>query len=246
MHALIVDDEDLGRSALAHLIKKHCPEITSIVEAKSVKESLEILKKTHVDVVFLDIEMPGGSGFSLLEKLENYTFSVIFTTAYNQYAIRAFKFSAVDYLLKPIDADELKNAIKKIEKKTDSKQLNESVKYLLNTYNLPIVSKIALPTQIGLEFIEIKNIIRCEADGKYTICILTSGKKIISTRSLKDFEELLVPNNFFRIHHAHLVNLEHIKNYFKGDGGYIVMSNGDNVTISKRKKDAFLKKLPKV
>jgi len=246
INALIVDDEEFGRSVLSNLIKKYCPNVTLVGEASSVKEAIEILKNTKVDLVFLDIEMPGGSGFELLEKMKNYSFSVIFTTAYNHYAVRAFKFSALDYLLKPIDIDELKNALKKLETNEDKSSFNQSVKYLLDNYNLPTVTKIALPTKSGLEFIEIKNIIRCEADGKYTNCILTTGKNIFSTRSLKDFEELLIPSNFFRIHHAHLINLNQIQNYIKGDGGYVLMSNGDNVTISKRKKDDFLKKLLKV
>jgi two-component system LytT family response regulator len=247
--AVIVDDEELGRNVLRNMIRKYFPEITITGEAGSVREARGIIATTVPSLVFLDIEMPGGSGFDLLEQIENPPFSVIFTSAYNQYAVKAFKYSAVDYLLKPINIDELSNAIKKLQSPESRVSMQLALQHFMESYNQTGVSKnnkVALPTMDGLAFIDIADIIRCEADGKYTWCFVTGAKKLYSTRSLMDFEEQLTPQGFCRIHHAHLVNLNHIKNYVKGAGGYVVMSNGDNVIVSKRKKENFIRLSKKI
>lgn len=248
INTVIIDDEELSRTVLNNLITKYCPQLTVVGLASSASTGLALINKASPDLVFLDIEMPGGSGFDLLKKIVDKNFALIFTTAYDQYALKAFKFCAVDYLLKPIDIEELMEATKKVENVKVNSGFKESIKNLLENYNAPNskTNKIALPTLNGLEFVEIKDIIRCEADGKYTNCFLSSGKKLYSSKGLKDFEEQLSSYNFCRIHHAHLVNLDHIKNYFKGDGGYVLMSNGDNVMVSKRKKEDFLKQLNKI
>ena len=248
INAVIIDDEELGRTMLYNMLNKYCKSVNVVGQASSAKEGLELINKVSPGLVFLDIEMPGGSGFDLLEKTMDKNFEIIFTTAYNQYAVKAFKFNAIDYLLKPINIEELVASVNKVTDSALNTNVKSSIKNLLENYNSPNskTNKIALPTQDGLEFVEIKDIIRCEADGKYTFCFLSSGKRLHSTRGLKDFEEQLNSYNFHRIHHAHFVNLDDIKNYFKGDGGYVLMSNGDNVTVSKRKKESFLKQLNKI
>jgi two-component system LytT family response regulator len=247
--AIIIDDEELGRSMLKNMIIRYCPEISIIGEAGSVKEAKKIVTETNPDLIFLDIEMPGGSGFDFLEQMHDKNFSVIFTTAYDQYAVKAFRYSVTDYLLKPINVEELVNAVKKIGTPSFRENNQSAVHHLMESYTRGGISKsnkLALPTQEGLVFIDMNDIVRCEADGKYTYCFLNSGKKLYSTRSLKDFEEQLTEHGFCRIHHAHLINLNLIRNYIKGDGGQVVMSNGDTVTVSKRKKDEFIKSLNKI
>ncbi len=247
--AVIVDDEELGRNVLKNLIKKYIPSVQVVGEAASVKEAKKVIADAIPSLVFLDIEMPGGSGFDLLEQIEDPPFSVIFTSAYNQYAVKAFKYSAVDYLLKPIHIDELTAAVKKLSTPDTKKDMRAALQHFMESLNQGGVSKsnkVALPTLDGLIFIDISNIIRCEADGKYTYCYVSNGKKHHSTRSLLDFEDQLSNRGFCRIHHAHLVNLDHIKNYVKGVGGYVVMSNGDTVVVSKRKKEEFIKRSKKI
>lgn len=247
--AVIIDDEELGRTVLKNLIQKYCPEITMVVEASNIKEAKKVIDEIRPDLIFLDIEMPGGSGFDLLEQFKDPDFSVIFTTAYNQYAVKAFRYSAVDYLLKPINIDELRMAVKKVLNPVSKQIMQSSVQHFMESHlNQGVIknNKVALPTQEGLIFININEIVRCEADGKYTHCFIMNGKKLYSTRSLKDFEEQLTQYEFCRIHHAHLINLNLIKNYIKGEGGQVTMANGDTVTISKRKKEEFLNRLNKI
>jgi len=249
INAVIVDDEELGRNVLKNLLKKYVPQVNVVGEAASVKEAKKVIAESIPSLVFLDIEMPGGSGFDLLEQIENPPFSVIFTSAYNQYAIKAFKYSAVDYLLKPISTDELIAAVKKIAVPESKNNMQQALQHFIESFNKGGISKsnkVALPTLDGLVFIDIADIIRCEADGKYTYCYIAGGKKLYSTRSLMDFEEQLTLHGFCRIHHAHLVNLNHIKNYVKGLGGYVIMSNGDSVVVSKRKKEEFIRRSKKI
>lgn len=249
MKAIIIDDEELGRTVLKNLVQKYCREISIVGEASNIKEAKKVILETNPALIFLDIEMQGGSGFDLLEQMKGSDFSVIFTTAYNQYAVKAFRYSAVDYILKPINIDELLAAVKKVVNPTNKKVMQSSLDHFMDSHTNQGVSKnnkLALPTQEGLVFVDINDILRCEADGKYTHCFIMGGKKLYSTRSLKDFEEQLAPRGFCRIHHAHLVNLNHIKNYVKGDGGQVLMANGDSVIVSKRKKEEFLNRLNKI
>lgn len=247
LQTLLVDDEKRGRELLKMILATNCPEVKVIGEASNIKEAHALILQMEPDLVLLDIEMPGGTGFDLLSKFEEVTFDVIFITAFDKYAIKAIKFSAMDYLLKPVDEEELISAIKRAEHNQNKKANKERVKNLVsNVRKSSDNQKIGLTSGEGLEFIEIKHILRCEADGKYTSVFLHDGKKLLVSKNLKEFEDLLTDYNFFRIHHSHLVNLDYIKKYQSGRGGYVVMSDGSTITVSQRKKDDFLSSLKKI
>lgn len=247
LQTLIVDDEKRGRELLKMILTTNCPDIKLIGEASNIKEAHQLILQHEPDLVLLDIEMPGGTGFDLLSKFDEVNFDVIFITAFDKYAIKAIKFSAMDYILKPVDEEELIKAIKRAEENYNRKNNKERVGNLIsNTQKSVPHQKIGLTSGEGLEFIEIINILRCEADGKYTSVFLTDGKKLLVSKNLKEFEELLTEYNFFRIHHSHLVNLDFIKKYQSGRGGYVVMSDGSTITVSQRKKDDFLSSLKKI
>ena len=247
LQTLIIDDEKRGRELLRMVLSTHCPEVKVIGEASNIKEAYNLIVQTDPDLIFLDIEMPGGTGFDLLSKFDEINFEVIFVTAFDKYAIKAIKFSAMDYLLKPVDEEELVKAIKKVEENQNKKSNKERINNLVsNVKKTSDNQKIGLTSSDGLEFIEIKTILRCEADGKYTSVFLHDGKKLLVSKNLKEFEDLLTDYNFFRIHHSHLVNLDYIKKYQSDRGGYVVMSDGSTITVSQRKKEDFLNSLKKI
>lgn len=242
MHtAIIIDDEQKGRIALREKLLNYCPDVALIGEAVDGLNGLHLIKEQKPDIVFLDIEMPRMDGFEMLNQLPHKNFNLIFTTAYDQYAIKAIKYAAFDYLLKPIDIEELRSAIKRVngqsqgptEKKLEVLQLNLGAAYPL--------SKIAIPTLNGLLFFNTSDIIHLEAQSNYTCLYFTNQPKLLTSRTLKEFEELLPTDIFFRTHHSHIINLNYIKRYIKGDGGQIELQNGSCVTVSRRKKDEFLK-----
>ena len=245
MKAVIVDDEKNGRESLSSMVERFCPEVNVTGLASSALEGYELVKISKPDLVFLDIEMPMHNGFDMLEMFKNIDFSVIFTTAYDQYAVKAIKYSALDYLLKPVDPDELRSAIDKVEKrKRNTSDLKEKFDTLLS--NLKHDSKrkkVAIPDGDGLVFIYVDEIIRCESDSNYTYFFIQGGKKITASRTMRDFEEMFADENFFRVHRSHLINLDHIKRYMKGDGGYVIMDDGSKVEVSRRKKNEFAEKL---
>lgn len=195
-------------------------------------------------MVFLDIQMQRETGFDLLTRLSSINFEVIFTTAYSEYAIKAFKFSAIDYLLKPIDIGELKASLDKVEKKLMG-SISERLHELIQNLKPPSKHgyKLALPTSDGLIFVKINDIIYCEASSNYTQIYSNDGRKHIVSRTLKEYEDLLTDHNFFRIHNSHLINLDCIKKYVRGEGGYVIMNNDISLDVSKRKKEAFLSRL---
>ena len=207
--------------------------------------AFDVISTLKPDLVFLDIEMPNGNAFDLLEKFKEIDFNIIFITAYDHYAIKAIKFSAVDYILKPIDSEELVLAVKRFEDKIGQKSsLNNQFKTLLsNVRPGNKLKKVGIPDGDGLVFINLSDIIRCDSDGNYTFFILTTGKKIIASRTLGEYEQMFTDDNFFRIHRSHLINLEHVKKYIKGEGGYVVMSDNSQVEVSRRNKNDFLEKL---
>ncbi len=243
--AVIIDDEKKCVSLLKHLIDTHCTDIKVVAEADNAAQGINAIKIHQPDLVFLDIEMPDKTGFELLTSLPEINFDIIFTTAYNHYAIKAIRFSALDYLLKPVDLDELKNAVGRVFKKHNKKEHRESIDLLVNNIRSlqPNFSRITLSTQDGLVILHVTEIVYCEASGTYTIFFLKNKEKIIVSKTLKEYEELLSGHYFFRVHNSYLVNLNEVKKYIKGDGGSVMMSNGDEVFVSKRKKEEFLQAL---
>lgn len=241
--AIIIDDEQDGRSVLMTLIKMYCPQIEIIGECSSGEQGLEMINELSPELVFLDIDMPGMNGFSLLKKIKEITFEVIFVTAHHHYALKAIKHSALDYLLKPVDKTELIQAIDKFSK-IDNGKVNERMSFLLENESKENteLSQIILNVREGYIFTDIHDIIRCEADGNYTLVYLKNGDKQLACKTLKEFENILSTNNFWRIHKSHLINLKYLKKYVKGDGGgNVVMSDNSEIEVSRRNKDAFLK-----
>ncbi len=239
--AIIIDDELKGRIALKQKLQDYCADVQLSGEAENGEEGMKLIDKHHPDIVFLDIEMPRMDGFEMLYRLPKKNFHLIFTTAYDQYAIKAIKYAAFDYLLKPIDIEELKLSVSKIntfqafhtEKKLEVLDQNLHGK---NAFN-----KIAISTLDGLLFFNTTDIIHLEANSNYTTIYFNNRPKLIASKTLKDFEELLPTDIFFRTHHSHLINLNFIKRYIKGDGGQIELQNGNYVDVSRRKKEEFLK-----
>jgi two-component system, LytTR family, response regulator len=248
LRAIIVEDETRSRELLNTLVAQCCEGINVVATAENVEQGAEAIKKYNPDLVFLDITMPDGSGFDMLEKVAGQKFDVIFTTATDKFALKAIKYSAIDYLLKPIDADELKSAVQKIMDKKNSISTVENLAQLLQNLKKPDdnFTKITLPTGNAYEIVAVKDIIRCEAEGSYTNFFLVGGKKIMVSASLKHYEDLLPENEFIRVHHHHLINMMHVVRFLKVDGGYAVMSDGTQVEISRRKKDSFLQRLNKI
>ncbi len=244
--ALIIDDVEKARVALKSDIKTYCQEVDVIGEADGVESGLKLIKATMPDVVFLDIKMSDGSGFDLIDKIKRegpVTFQIIFTTAYNEFAIQAFKFSAIDYLLKPVDPDDLVQAVKKIRKSEPKDHLSENLNLLLeNIKGMQAVGKrIALNSIDKVQLVNVADIIQCESQKNYTLFYLSNRKQILVTKTLKEFEEMLEGDGFLRVHHSHLINLKHLKEYVKTDGGYAVMSDNSQVPVSVRKREQLLR-----
>ncbi len=242
---LIIEDELKSRDVLMKIIEKNCPELVVVGNASNVTEGVEMIKSLKPDLVFLDITMPDGSGFDLLEQVSDQKFDLIFATASNSHAIRAFKYSASDYLLKPIDIEELRNAVLRVVKRKsetpDMNNLNFLIQQLKRSDDN--FQKITLPTGNAYEIINLKDIVRCEADGSYTYFYLTDKRKLMVSASLKHYEELLPEQDFIRVHHHNLINMNHVVRFLKEDGGYAVMSDGSKIEISRRKKDMFMERL---
>ncbi|WP_373551251.1 LytR/AlgR family response regulator transcription factor [Haliscomenobacter sp.] len=244
MKALLLDDEPYCVELLGHLLKRHCPEIEITASFTDPIAALEYLRKhPSPNLVFLDVEMPRLNAFDLLNLLHPFTFKLIFTTAYDKYAVKAIKFSALDYLLKPIDIEELKSAVKKANSQqlVQASQLDMAAKYRNSENKAP--DRIALCTAAGVDFVQLKEILYCSSDGSYTEVHLHTGNKIVLSKSLKELEELLPPSDFFRPHHSHLLNLQHIKRYIKGSGGEILMANGKRLPVARSRKLELLEKL---
>lgn len=240
--AIIVDDEDLARKNLEFMLNEHCPHVQIIGEAANARTAKKLIESNSIDLLLLDIEMPNGSGFDLLESLEGpLKFKVIFITAYHEYALKAFKFSAVDYLLKPINSEDLENAIAKVNPGNDVEHPEKIATLIHNiTHKGEGMDKIALPSMEGLQFVGLDDIIYCESQDNYTQFFLTDGKRIMVSKTIKHFEEMLDSERFFRVHRSNIINLKYIDKYVKGEGGYIVMKQGMRIPVSRRRKEPFL------
>jgi two-component system LytT family response regulator len=240
--AIIVDDEQRSRDALNGLIERYCPEVFIIAQANGCQDGIEKAQKFNPDLVFLDIQMPDGSGFNFLEAFEKFNFEVIFTTAHDQYAIKAIRYSALDYLLKPIDPDELKAAVRKFMQKQDKGQINNNIKVLLENLKNPSneSKKIILSTSEGMHIVSTDDIIRCESDDYYTKFFFLNATSILISKTLKQNEAILSDFNFIRPHKSHLINIKYIKSYLKVDGGYILMTDGSKIPVSRRKRESIV------
>jgi two-component system, LytTR family, response regulator len=243
INAILIDDEAHCLDSLSILIHKLCPEVQVLQRCQSAKQGLEAIMKYKTDLVFLDVEMPSMNGFEFLEQFKEIPFSVIFTTAYDKYAIKAIRFSALDYLLKPIDPKELVAAVQKV--KTHNHQpTGEQFSLLLDKIKNKdsALTKIAVPIAEGFELVKADDIITCEADNNYTYLHLKNKRKIIACRTLKEVEEQLESfSSFIRVHNSYIVNLNEVTKYIRGDGGYLTMSDGTMVDVSRSRKTALLK-----
>lgn len=243
--AFIADDEVRSRELLQNLLEDLCPELTVTGAAATVDEAVKSIHQLQPQILFLDIEMHPGTGFDILQKLSaSVSAQVIFTTAYDQYAIRALRISAVDYLLKPIDVQELQSAVQKAIRQINNKQPQQQLQHLLqNLVKQQQDYTISLSTSEGLEFIPIASVLHLEANGAYTIFYLKENRKIMVSKNLKEYESILADHGFFRVHNSHLINLKEVKRYLKTDGGYVVMNDDTNISISPRKKEELLQLL---
>jgi two-component system LytT family response regulator len=249
LKALIIDDESKSRKSLAQKLADYCPEIEVAAEAQNGEEGILAIRQHRPDLIFLDIEMPKMNGLQMLEKIGDFEGAIIFTTAYNEYAIRAFKYSAFDYLLKPVDIQELKSSVNRLIKlkevsnptssgETHQDQLNLLIEHLKGGPEMH--KKIAIHTQDAMYFFDLDEITRFEANSNYTFIFFVNGTKMLASKTLKEFEELLPPKQFFRVHHSSIINLKYVRKYLKSDGGNIEMADGTHVDISRRKKEDFL------
>lgn len=243
LKVIIIDDEESARGTLKSLLKATDESVDVVGEAANVKDGIELIKNSDFDLLFLDIQMPDGTGFNVLEGCSECNFEVVFTTAFDQYAIRAFDFSAIGYLLKPLALEDLENVLVRVKslaskgqnKNTDQIALLQEI--LKSQDNR--LENIAVPTVDGFEIIKLDQLVRCEGDRNYTRFVLQDGSSFLSSKTLKKYEDLLKDDRFLRIHKSHLINLKHVSRYLKGDGGSVELSDGAVIHISREKKEAF-------
>lgn len=242
LKTIIVEDEKCSRETLKNLLEEFCIDVNVIDTAASVTEAVTKISVSNPDVIFLDIELQTGTGFDVLTQLKDINFEVIFTTAFEQYAIKAVKFSSLDYLLKPIDVEELQNAVEKARTKKNQNVYKKQLETLMLNLKQqqPKLNKICLATSDGFEFVNVNDIIYCKAEGSYTSFVLNNNKKILVSKHLKEYENLLLEQDFTRVHNSFLINLKEVKKNVKVNGGYIIMNNNDTVTISRSKKEDFI------
>jgi two-component system LytT family response regulator len=242
INAIIIDDEPKNVRVLKNMLNEFCPEVLLMGEANNTSEGKELIQRKKPELVFLDIEMPYGNGFDLLNALMPIDFEVIFVTAFDKYMLQALKYSALDYLLKPVNIAELKAAVKHAEARINKNSINQQLTVLLENFKKQEsgLKKIAVPSAEGFDFILIEDITRCEAQGPYTRIFIKDSRRILVSKPLKEYESILPDNIFLRIHNSHLVNLNYIKKYNRGRGGYIEMDDGTTLEVATRRKDEFL------
>jgi two-component system LytT family response regulator len=239
---VIIDDEYDAVGFISSVINEYCPDLELAGKAHNVKDGINVINDVKPDLVFLDVEMPNGTGFDLLAHYPEKKFDVIFITAFNHYAIKAIKFSAVDYILKPINISEFIEAVGKVVEKHSSGILPGKVTYdaLLENLRTGHPTRLVIPTSDGREYLNPDTIIRIEADRSYSWFYISDKRKILVSRHLKEFQDILTDRNFFRPHNSHLINLEYVKKFIRQDGGYIEMSDGSQVPVARNRKDLFL------
>ncbi len=245
LKAIIVDDEQHSLQTTELLIQRNCPNVTIIGMAESAEIGIRMINDLKPDLVFLDIAMPVMNGIEMLQYLNYTSFEIIFTTAFDEYAVKAFKVNAIDYLLKPIESSELIEAVEKVQQKIDKNEHYHKIDELLKTIDIPGIrkNKVALPIDGKIQIVPYDSIIYCQADSNYTFIFFINNKKVIMSKTLKEVEKLLEHPNFFRVQNSYLVNLNHIKEYIRGEGGELIMSNGHEVRVSRNKKEQLLKLL---
>lgn len=244
---VIIDDEPDAVEFISSISAEYCPDLDVCGKAHNVKEGITLINEIKPDLVFLDVEMPNGTGFELLKHYPQKSFEVIFITAFNHYAIQAIKFSAVDYILKPINITEFIEAVRRVVNKRSANSLpvNENFEILLENLRTSTPTRLVIPTSDGREYLNPKEIIRIEADRSYSWFYISDRHKILVSRHLKEFQDLLNDRNFFRPHNSHLINLEFVKKFIRHDGGYIEMTDGSKIPISRNRKDLFLAQMSK-
>ncbi|MEP7269616.1 MAG: LytTR family DNA-binding domain-containing protein [Saprospiraceae bacterium] len=247
MKAIIIDDESDARDALHLTLNRYCPDIRVIASVEKPSEALMLIKKHKPDLIFLDVQMPLMNGFEMLRQLDESDINVIFVTAHDKYAIKAIRFSALDYLLKPVDAEELQQAVKRASEKQNRPEHKMKLKsFLDNTYSKQEhLGHLSIPTTEGLLFLDINEIIYCKADDNYTEIMRVKHPKVIVSKTLKNIEEMLEGYSFFRIHQTWLINLKFMQRYVKGDGGHVIMKDGTSLEVARRKKEEFLLRISK-
>lgn len=242
LRSVLIDDEKHSLVSLEMELQKYCPQVEVVATCKGAKAGVEGILEHTPDLVFLDIDMPGKNGFQLLEEVRHIPFDVIFTTAYDEYAIRAFKVSAMDYLLKPIDPAELRNAVDKVVEKRENTDSHKKLDVLLTNfqYGREGFQKLAVPTMNGLDFIDVSEIAYCKADGSYTSIVTTGKSEFVLSKTIKETEELLKNPLFFRTHQSYLVNLNFISKYVKGSGGQLILHSGTVIPVARARKEALM------
>jgi two-component system LytT family response regulator len=246
LKAVIIEDEERSRIVLQNLLETYCPEIDIVGSADSVTTGVNIIRALQPDVLFLDVQISGGTGFDVLEKLHDLRVSVIFTTAYDHYALKAFKFSAIDYLLKPIDIEELKSAVQKATSIGRQEEDQYKIQNLLSNIKNPNEDPVLLvSTSEAVEFVRIRDIVRCEAQGAYTQLFLRDTKPVMVSKVIKEFEFLLQDYGFYRVHQSHLINLKEVRKYVKSEN-YLLMRDGAQIQLARSRKDEFFTALHKV
>lgn len=243
VRAILIDDEPNAVGLLALRLSQHCPQVDVVASCTNSHKAVQAILDHRPDLVFLDIEMPQMNGFQLLEAVAGVSFSLVFVTAYDKFALKAFRYSAVDYLLKPIDTQELIQAVHRVEKqhKTAPEQIDH-LKSQLGTHGKNLPDRIALPYQNGVAFVDMKDILYCESDDNYTKFHLGDGQYHLVTKSLREIQELLEERDFLRVHRQYLINLNHIKKFVKGEGSYVVMSNLQSIPVSRAQKDRLMER----
>ncbi len=249
INAVIADDEKMSRNTLRKLLELYCPSVQVLAEAANAAETKEALQQWKPDLLFLDIAMPGQSGIELLSEMEEPPCEVIFVTAHNDFVLQALRLSAADYLLKPVDEQQLIAAVSNAGRRISQKESGQHIRSFLHNMQVkarPLDSQLCIPGVKGFQVVNLSDIIYCEADNTYTIIYLNDNKKLLASRPLMDYELLLQDSLFFRIHKSTLVNMKHIREYQKGDGGFVVMSNGRELEVSRRKKEQFITRMKEV